>query len=132
MIWPRTSPSALVAVGRMNIRGNSGGTVRIKNQSLIHGLVLGLSLAGNSTKPEVSILSTSKVKGLIYSQGYTQLNGLVEGAVITDQFVEKHQSTTRDNILVDATIIPSKWYKNASHFSFLKGSSKQEIIKWLL
>lgn len=125
-------PSALVGTGRSSATGNTGATVTLHEGAVLHGMLL--ALEGNdksNIKPVVKLKPGATVKGLVYNEGYTYLNGRIEGAVFTHFFFEQRGPMSMENILIDATIIPSSWFKNAAYFSIFTGSTRQTILKWL-
>ncbi len=125
-------PSALVGAGRVNSIGNTSATVTIASGSTLQGILLALSEKNNTNiKPVVKIKSSAAVKGLVYNQGYTYLNGTVEGAVFTDFFFEQRGPMSMENILIDATIRSSKWFRQANYFSVFTGAARQTILQWL-
>ncbi|ANH80032.1 hypothetical protein A8C56_02695 [Niabella ginsenosidivorans] len=125
-------PSALVGAGRVNSIGNTSATVTIEPGSSLHGIILALVENNNTNiKPVVKIKSGATVKGMVYNEGYTYLNGAVEGAVFTDFFFEQRGPMSMENILIDATIKSSKWFRQAGYFSIFTGAARQTVIQWL-
>ncbi|WP_300600659.1 hypothetical protein [Niabella sp.] len=125
-------PSALVGLGRSNAIGNTGATVTLHEGAILHGMLLGLAENDHSNiKPVVKIKAGATVKGLVYNEGYTYLNGRMEGAVFTHFFFEQRGPMSMENILIDATIVPSRWFQQAGYFSIFTGATRQTVLKWL-
>ncbi|MBO9620908.1 MAG: hypothetical protein J7539_17945 [Niabella sp.] len=125
-------PSALVGIGRSNTIGNTGTAITMASGTTLHGLVLGLAEKSNTNiKPVIKIQAGATVKGLVYNEGFTYLNGKVEGAVFTDFFFEQRGPMSMENILIDATVSPSKWYRQAGYFSIFTEATAPTLLKWL-
>ncbi|MCF3107866.1 hypothetical protein LL912_03655 [Niabella sp. CC-SYL272] len=125
-------PSALVGLGRSNAIGNTGATVTLHEGAVLHGILLGLAENEHSNiKPVVKIKPGATVKGLVYNEGYTYLNGRMEGAVFTHFFFEQRGPMSMENILIDATIVPSRWFRDAGYFSIFTDAKQQTLLKWL-
>lgn len=125
-------PSALVGIGRSNAIGNTSATVTLHNGVTLNGMILGLAENDRSNiKPVVKIKAGASVKGLVYNEGYTYLNGRMEGAVFTHFFFEQRGPMSMENILIDATIVPSRWFRDAGYFSIFTGATRQTLLKWL-
>lgn len=125
-------PSALVGIGRSNTLGNTGATVTLHEGAVLHGMILALAENDQSNiKPVVKIKPGATVKGFVYNEGYTYLNGRMEGAVFTHFFFEQRGPMSMENILIDATIVPSRWHKDAGYFSIFKDAKQQTVLKWL-
>ena len=125
-------PSAMVGIGRSNAIGNTGATVTLHDGVTLHGMILGLAENNHSNiKPVVKVKAGATVKGLVYNEGYTYLNGRMEGAVFTHFFFEQRGPMSMENILIDATIVPSGWFQHAGYFSIFTGASRQTLLKWL-
>lgn len=125
-------PSALVGIGRSNAIGNTSATITLHNGITVHGMILGLAENDRSNiKPVVKIKPGATVKGLVYNEGYTYLNGRMEGALFTHFFFEQRGPMSMENILIDATIIPSRWFREAGYFSIFKDATQQTLLKWL-
>ncbi|WP_460687934.1 hypothetical protein [Niabella aquatica] len=127
-----TYPSAIVGIGRQDVLGNTGATVTMHSGCLVEGIIM--SLIGEATsniRPVIKINKMANINGLVYNEGYTYLNGKIAGAIFSDFFFEQRGPISMENILIDATIVKSKWLANANYFSVFDNASVQRIIKWL-
>ncbi|MFT4093083.1 MAG: hypothetical protein QM640_05535 [Niabella sp.] len=125
-------PSALVGMGRQDALSNTGATVTALDGSVVEGVIMALAgTAGSNIKPVVKIKKGAAIKGLVYNNGYTYLNGKVEGAVFTDFFFEQRGPLSMENIIIDASVTKSKWLTEAYYGAVFETSSNRQIIKWL-
>ncbi|SDD44263.1 hypothetical protein [Niabella drilacis] len=125
-------PTALAGIGRSNAIGNTGAAVTLHEGTVLHGMILALTENDRTNiRPVVKIKPGATVRGMVYNEGYTYLNGRIEGAVFTHFFFEQRGPMSMENILIDASITPSRWFQQAGYFSLFTGSSRQTILKWL-
>ena len=125
-------PSSLVGLGRNEMLGNTGSTITLHNHCTVEGIVLALTGEGNSNiKPTIKIKQGATVNGLVYNDGYSYLNGKVAGAIFTHFFFEQRGPLSMENILIDATIVQSRWLKEANYFSIFTEGTRQKVMKWL-
>lgn len=71
------------------------------------------------------------MKGLVYCDGYTYLNGAVEGSIYTRFFFEQRGPLSMENVLTDVSIVRSRYLTQGNLFSFFNGGRDQKIIRWL-
>ena len=125
-------PSALVGIGRSNSIGSTGSTITIDSNSTLHGIALALSPSEKTNiRPVIKIKKGAEIKGMIYNEGYSYLNGMINGCIFTHFFFEQRGPMTMENILIDAQISPSKWFQGAALYSIFSESTHRKIIKWL-
>ncbi len=125
-------PSVIAGIGRNSVSGSVGASINLKENAVVEGLVLGMMPEQTSNiKPVVKVKKNAVVKGMVYNTGFTYLSGKVEGSVFTDFFFEQRGPMSMENILIDATIVQSKWFTMGNHFSIFTQADRPKVIKWL-
>lgn len=105
--------------------------IEIGTQSIVLGSVFLLTSVVDFRKELLLNCQTdSKIAGLVYCQGKTQLQGEVNGQIYTNKFYLKTASSAYENHLLGAKII-NKLPKEFSVIPLLEKNKYLKTIKWL-
>lgn len=104
------------------------------DKSLFNGLVFTYEKKQSKIPPLVHISGTTKIKGMIYSQGYVEFQNFaeVDGSVFTNKFL--YQSTfTRYENYINNTIINAKALSPYYLMSEMLpvATKKKKVLQWL-
>ena len=125
-------PSALVCCNKPDsTNDNTGATIKLQENVVLNGVVLALTKSHAGPKPVARIDSSAVVNGLVYSEGFTELYGRVNGAVYTHFFLYHKSVTAEENVLKDAVIVSSPWYRERIYSSVFTGTARAKLLKWL-
>jgi hypothetical protein len=127
-----TYPSALVCCSKPDSVDNNGASITLNEDVALNGIVLALTQSGNKgPRPVIKIKAGATVEGLVYSEGYTHVYGRVKGAVYTHFFLHQKDGAAQDNVLKDAVITSSAWYRQGIYSSVFTGAARSILLKWL-
>jgi hypothetical protein len=105
--------------------------LKIGRNCQVSGQVISLCTQNDIYKSSIEIGERSIIHGLVYTMGYLDLKGEVQGTVMTDYFIHHSLAAVYENILVDA-IIDRKKLSPYFEFSILfPASVKRNIIQWV-
>ena len=127
-------PSSLTVLYKEDTtKGRKVPAIILDENSFCSGSLIALKKnEGNSlVNPLIKIGKESMIQGLIYSQGYTDLQGSLHGTLITNGFILVTPSSVYENHLLNATIDR----KSLSDFFvaglILNKNPGKKIVKWL-
>ncbi|MCF8284522.1 MAG: hypothetical protein K9I48_06055 [Sphingobacteriales bacterium] len=78
--------------------------ILIKNGSMVNGTIIGLDDTIEDKNVKVTIEENTKIKGLIWSEGYLQLKSNVLGSVFTHKLLWNTNSTIYENHLLNINL----------------------------
>jgi hypothetical protein len=123
-------PSALVLCKRKDDKAQP--TIMIGERSGLSGIVLTYCPDGNDlVGTYVELGKGGQVEGYMYTAGFLNLKGRVNGAVLTNHFITRFSSSILVNYLVDATIDRKGL---SSHFigpHLFDNPRQNKIIQWV-
>lgn len=98
--------------------------VRISSGCRFEGRILLLKIGKDSdTRDFISIAESSRVEGVVYNEGYSEVLGTMKGNIYTENFALRHNGSVYLNHLYNGHIKPSE------NLNLLSNSLK--ISKWL-
>ncbi len=126
-----TYPSVLIS-SKEAYAGGGFSSISVNDQSIIDGTIMYPIKPNliNREQLKVTIDTAALVRGVIYTQGLTELFGTVHGTIITDQFYFYESPTSYFNWIKDATIDRTQRPKDfVIPFGF-SDSASFEILDW--
>lgn len=125
-------PSALMAYGKKDTLATVGPRITVRGGAFVNGVILGLEdSSASAARPQVWVQKGAQVRGLIYNEGQTRLNGRVSGAVFTDGITDLKNGVTVPNVLEDAHIVSDGWFTSGAYSFVFAESVRPTVIKWL-
>ncbi|MEQ8358196.1 MAG: hypothetical protein RH860_01830 [Cytophagales bacterium] len=97
----------------------------------IEGAVYALQTFKKSINPILSISEGSKIKGLVYASGITEIQGGIEGSLISENLQFKFKGSLYRSYLVDVSLDNSKLEDYFSVPDMYFETNKKSVVKWL-
>jgi len=124
-------PSALVLVKQKSTISTPV-TMRVEDNSRIDGVILTYSPDPNDQiKTFTRIGKNFLMNGIIFSDGFLEPDGTINGTVITDYTILRRQSAIYDNHLMDITIDRASLSGYYLAPPIFKQQRKNNVIRWL-
>lgn len=103
----------------------------INQETLVNGTVLVLSPEDSFNKPVFENRKNSRIKGLLYIQGYSFLEGQIDGSIATDYIINRSNGATYENYLDNIIINRDSLDKAFVGALVFSGNHQNGIVKWL-
>jgi cytoskeletal protein CcmA (bactofilin family) len=124
-------PSALVLVKQQNAISTPV-TMRVEDDCRIDGVILTYSPDPNDQiKTFTRIGKNFLMNGIVFSDGFLEPDGTINGTVITDYTILRRQSAIYDNHLMDVTINRTSLSAYYLAPPIFKQQRKNKVIQWL-
>jgi cytoskeletal protein CcmA (bactofilin family) len=124
-------PSALILVKKRSII-NMPVTMRIADNCRIDGVILTYAAdPDDQVKTFTRLGKDFWMNGIIFSDGFLEMNGTINGTVITDYTILRRQSAIYDNHLMDVTIDRTSLSGYYLAPPIFKQQRKNKVIQWL-
>ena len=106
-------------------------SVTIDSSSIVAGgIIIDGDSYNNSKQRELIVKPTSRIYGMVYCYGKTQLQGEVIGQLYTDRFFLKTQSAEYENIILNGVVDSDSLPKHFLHpHIFNTNNSSYDVIK---
>lgn len=120
-------PSSLLSVGKEKPY------LKIGKETDIRGCVLSYQdqLIRRSNDLQIEIEENATISGMVYCQGNLELNGIVQGTVISNSFLLKTASGIYENHLLNGQIDREKMDTAFAGPSIETWNNKADVIEWL-
>jgi hypothetical protein len=122
-------PSSLVLIKSKSDKKQP--LLQIGEGSAVTGLIFSICDNKDTYKTFVDIKPNSRIRGVIYVNGYLSLQSDVEGTVSTDYFIYRSSSTIYENHLVDVEINRNRLPAYFGGTPFFDVGGNRKIIQWV-
>jgi hypothetical protein len=117
-----------------NLMTNTSEKISFYGGNLFNGLIFTYEKKQNKIPPLVHISGTTKIKGMIYSQGYVEFQSFaeVDGSVFTNKFLYQNTFTRYENYINNTTINAkalSPYYLMSEMLPV--ATKKKKVLQWL-
>jgi len=122
-------PSSLVLLKKT--KSENQNSILIGENCRISGFVLSLCQKDDQIKSYVEIANKTEIQGVVYVNGYLNLNADINGTVLTDYFIHKTKTATYENHLVDVEVNRNNLSEHFLGSYLFNLKELRQIVQWL-